>query len=74
MNKVRIEVNGEVRESDDFLCVVADEEKGAMLYFNTDPLLMGMAIQMLSVQYSQAMEQLPEDAQKEVREALGVEV
>lgn len=74
MNKCRVEVNGEVRESEDFVCVVGDEEQGAVLYFHTDPVLLGMAVQMLTVQYRNAMSQLSEEDQKAVLEALGMEV
>ena len=74
MNKCRIEINGDVRESEDFICVCADEEKGAVMYFNTDALTMGMAVQMITNAFRKAMDELSEEDQKEVFEALGLEV
>lgn len=63
-------MDGEAFQSDEFVTVLVDKDKGAHLFFNTDVLTLGQAIQMLARRYEQLMSECPEDVRTEVREAL----
>lgn len=71
MNAVcELRIDNEVIKSEDFVAVVADDEVGAKMVFNADPLTLGMAVQMIAQAYHESLEQLPEEKQKLVVDAL----
>ena len=70
MDYCKVNIDGEEFKSEDFVAVVNDEEKGAKLFYNTDALTLGMAIQMLAVTYRKALSELSEEDQKAVKDML----
>ena len=65
-----VRMDGEKYESNDFVCVMADEEKGARMLYHTDALTLGMAAQLTFIAYQKELAKLPEEDQKAVLDAL----
>lgn len=70
MTKCKVQFEGKEFESNDFVCVMADNEKGAVMHYHTDALTLGMAVQMIALAYKEELAKLPEEEQKMVTDAL----
>lgn len=67
-----VEMDGETIKSEDFICIVPSQEKGARLLYNTDALTLGMAVQMIAVEYRKAFDALTEEEQEIVKDVLNI--
>ena len=67
-----VRMNNEVHQSDDFVCVMADEEVGARMLYNADAVTLGMAAQLTLIAYQREFAALSEEDQKAVMEALNL--
>ena len=67
-----VRMNDETYKSEDFVCVMADEETGARMLYHTDALTLGMAAQLTFIAYQKELAKLPEEDKKAVLEALKV--
>ena len=56
--------------STDFVAVINNEDCDAKMYYNTDAVTLGQAIQLLSFAYTDQLGMLPEEQRNDVREAL----
>lgn len=66
-----VEMDGEIRTSDDFVCVMAKENGDASIFYNTDALTLGMAMKMIAKMFVEAMGELPEEERSMVSDILG---
>ena len=69
-----VRMNNEVHQSEDFVCVMADEETGAKMLYNADAVTLGMAAQLTLIAYQRELAALSEEDQKAVMEALNLTV
>lgn len=73
VEKVTIELSdGSTITSDDFVAVTNDKHCNARLYYCTDVITLGQAIQLISFAYTEMISDLPEDEAERVREALRI--
>ena len=68
--KCEVEMDGKSYTSDDFVAVLSKENGDASLLFNTDAITLGMAVQMISKAFVDAMSQLPEEERESVTAVL----
>ena len=67
----KVTMDGAVRESDDFVCVLNKENGDASLFYNTDALSLGMAVKMVTRAFVEAMHQCTEEERAEITDILG---
>lgn len=68
---ISIDFDGKKLETDDFVCVACEGEN-VELFYNTDVLTLGMAVQMITTAYHEALDKLSEEEQEKIKEALSV--
>lgn len=66
-----VTMDGEVHESDDFVCIMARENGDASIFYNTDALTLGMAMKMVAKSFVEAMAELSEEERTSISEVLG---
>lgn len=67
----RVYMDGNVRASEDFICVLNGENGDASMFYNTDALSLGMAVKMVSRAFVEAMHQCTEEERAEITDILG---
>ena len=67
----RVYMDGNVKASDDFVCVLNKENGDASLFYNTDALSLGMAVKMVTRAFVEAMHQCTEEERAEITDILG---
>ena len=70
--KCKVTMNGENYQSDDFVCVMADEEVGARILYCADAITLGMAVQLVVLAYRKELDKLSEEDKKAVLDALNI--
>jgi len=71
--KCTVLMDGVWHKSDDFVAVVCKENGDAALYFNTDALTLGMALQMITRAYTNSLHSLSKADRQSVVDILGKE-
>lgn len=66
-----VEMDGEVKQSDDFVAILSKENGDASIYYNTDALTLGMAVKMVARAFVECMHNCPEKERGEITEILG---
>lgn len=70
--KCTVVMDEERRESTDFVAVLAKEDGGATLFYNTDAMTLGIACKMLTKEFLKEMSKLSEEDQNEICSILGM--
>lgn len=65
-----VSMDGETAGSNDFITILNTPNNETMLYYSTDVITLGKAIQMLSKQYTAQLAKLPQETADEIREVL----
>lgn len=65
-----VAMNGEIIGSSDFIAVINTPDGGTHLLYDTDPITLGQAIQMLANRFEEVMDSYPEETRREIREVL----
>lgn len=65
-----ITMDGEVVDTNDFIAIINDADGETHLMYNTDPVTLGQAIQMLSARFEELMTSYPEETRNEIMEVL----
>lgn len=64
--KCTVVMDEECRESTDFVAVLAKEDGGSTLFYNTDAMTLGIACKMLTHEFMKEMAKLPEEDQEDI--------
>lgn len=67
-----VEMDNEYMVSNDFITILNDADGGTHIYYNTDVITLGQAIQMLSERYTTLIQSYPQNVQDEIREVLSI--
>ena len=70
-SKCSVTLNNEIAESDEFVAFIVRPDGDVGLFYKTDALTMGMAMQMCIKEFAILMEQCSEEEQKEIHAVLG---
>lgn len=66
-----IEMDEEVKQSDDFVAILSHENGDASLYYCTDALTLGMAMKMVAKAFITEMNELSEEERSQIEAILG---
>lgn len=73
MNKdiCTVQMDEEVKQSEDFVAILSHENGDASLYYCTDALTLGMAMKMVAKAFITEMNELSEEERSQIEEILG---
>lgn len=73
MNKdvCTVQMDGEVKESTDFVAILSKDNGDASLFYCTDALTLGMAMKMVAKAFITEMNEVPEEERAQIEEILG---
>jgi len=73
MNKdiCTVQMDGEVKESQDFVAILSKDNGDASLFYCTDALTLGMAMKMVAKAFITEMNELSDEERSQIEEILG---
>lgn len=66
-----VEMDGETRQSNDFVCVMSGDNGDASLFYYTDALSLGMSMKLIAKAFVETLQQLTEEERQSINEVLG---
>jgi len=70
-NKCTVILEGEVRESDDFVAILSAESGNTTIMYQTDALTLGMALKLIAKAFVENMSILNDEQRNSITEVLG---
>lgn len=67
-----VEMDGEVRSSDDFVAILASEDGNTSITYNTDAMTLGVAFKMIARAFVECMKECSEEERHAISEALDI--